>query len=64
MEAKKWVKKLETPNMNLYIKTGGSSECEGQPFIRSDTTYKKTFKMKKLANVVSISILLILLLDL
>lgn len=52
--AKLWEEKLKLPGIQMYLKKGGSHISESQPFLRTESNYKKTYKMEKLLSCVSI----------
>lgn len=52
--AKLWEIKLDTPNIQFFVKNGGSQFSKDQPFLRTESKFNKMFKMNKVAKMVSI----------
>ena len=52
--AKLWEEKLKLPGITMSLKRGGSHISESQPYLRTESNYKKTYKMEKLLSCVSI----------
>ena len=51
--AKLWEEKLKLPGISMCLKKGGSHISESQPYLRTESNYKKTYKMEKLLSCVS-----------
>ena len=50
---KRWECKSKQPNLMYYIKKGGSEVNKNQPYMRSEITFAKPFKMEKIIKCVS-----------
>ena len=51
--AKLWEKQLQYQGIAPYTKKGGSRWAAGQPFLRTESTFNKKFKLDRLMDLVS-----------
>ena len=51
--AKLWEQSVKQPNLQVYIKKGGSEANQSQPFIRIEAVFPKAVKFSNLVKTVS-----------
>ena len=51
---KRWECKMKSPGLMYYIKKGGSDVSKNQPYMRTEITFAKPFKMEKIIKCVGI----------